>query len=416
MVFLVSEEIETKIRKCTAKSSNVPIQFLDVLQWSISETFAEMHRSMPLWSTQGRTYIEQEELWNEYYTDGQTCLSKQKAERFLAPEAQTIEERYHPRVESPDAERRVALSVNRKLRQISERCQQLSGLNFNSSTLQEEQERELSPEIEQERQVQKTAPAQPKEQALAFDVWQFALKGIARAESEAYFPAFMALQDTSGADSFDVTLFAKKHFAGQLMVTADFARTVVRSGNSYRSDQYQRSVQWIISRYDEQSNEADVLMIISPFEANSIILEIAHSTKTALHLYKARCNSGFPSLDALQLYTTTAQNSTQMIPRILATQLDLFAGQLYFSSFEDYRQTCDFLGLTIGATPSGWEVTPDGFIVWDGTTKLGKNENPVHFIKHLMTTIRRNGQGIAKTDMGGLLEGKLFQRSDFEDR
>lgn len=53
VVFLVSKEIQTKIRERTSKSNLVPIEVLDVLQWSICETFAEMHRNVPLWAVQG---------------------------------------------------------------------------------------------------------------------------------------------------------------------------------------------------------------------------------------------------------------------------------------------------------------------------------------------------------------------------
>lgn len=355
--------------------------------------------------------MEQEKLWSAYFTNGQTILSKQKAESFLEKEAQSLEERYLPRTDFPNSAKRLARSDNPKLRQISERCQQFEDLKFDSSTLQEEQERELSPEIEQERQIQRAASALPEKHVLAPEVRKFAVEGILRTGHKAYFPAHEALRDTTGAESFDVGLLN-----GNLMVTSDFVRTVVKWGSSYRSDQFQRSVQWIISGRERNSNMISSLLIISPFEANLLQPEMRRSRNTKLHLYKARCNSGFPALDTLDLYTTTAQQTTPKVPRQLAVELNLFAGQLYIGSFDDYQRICTFLGLTVGATPQGWEVTPDGFIVWDGKIRRGKDENPVQFVKFLMTTIRRNGLSISKTHMAGLLEGKLFQPSDFEDQ
>ena len=41
-------------------------------------------------------------------------------------------------------------------------------------------------------------------------------------------------------------------------------------------------------------------------------------------------------------------------------------------------------------------------------------KSPTKFFKVLMSKIRRNGDGISKTDMGLLLNGKLFQESYWE--
>jgi len=61
---------------------------------------------------------------------------------------------------------------------IRERCQEFHNLEFNSATLQEEQERELSPKIEQERQIQKPALAAPATHAIHADVRKFVADGM----------------------------------------------------------------------------------------------------------------------------------------------------------------------------------------------------------------------------------------------
>lgn len=67
----------------------------------------------------------------------------------------------------------------------------------------------------------------------------------------------------------------------------------------------------------------------------------------------------------------------------------------------------------------GWRVGSDGFILSDERGKLGGSSNletsPVNFFKVLMLKIRRNGDGISKTDMGGVLDGKPFHKSHWKE-
>ena len=85
-----------------------------------------------------------------------------------------------------------------------ERCREFNSLKFNSAKLQEEQERELSPEIEQERQVRKPAPAQPAAHHIHPDLVTFVSTGMLINGFQAYKPAFETLRNTSAATHLDV--------------------------------------------------------------------------------------------------------------------------------------------------------------------------------------------------------------------
>ena len=233
-------------------------------------------------------------------------------------------------------------------------------------------------------------------------------------------PAFQALQDSSAAKSLPIGQLVGD---GKLFVTADFAKTVEQTGGaSYLSDGFQRSVQWFLTSRIQGTNIVDYLVVISPWEANKLHDGMRHSPGATLHLYKPRSNSGYAPLDRFDFYTVSAHAVAPTVPRALAVQLDLFAGQLYISSYEDYLRICSFLGLsamalTKGMSKDGWRLSADAFILSDdygcagGTS--GLMQSPVNFFK-LLISIRRNGDGIAKTHMGSLLEGKLFQPSDFD--
>lgn len=426
VIFCISQEIQAKImedkelrgRKAALRSSDIKVR--DVILWSISETHMELRRSMPLWAVQGERFFRQHKLWQQACQNECTSLSKAHAGKFQEKEAQSLDDRFRPRqvqsqpplmTNTPDAD----------LRRIAERCQQFDDLQFNTSTLQEEQERELSPEIEQERQVQKASAATPASHSLHRDVQTFAIEGVFISDSEAYMPAFEALKDTSAAKDFSVWQLAGE---GRLLVTADFARTVKPStSSSYLSDTFQRPVQWLLTTRAKGSATVDRIIIISPYEANQLYKRMQNSAAATLHVFKPRCNSGYAPLDRLDFHTVTAQVGTPIVPRELAMQLALFSGQLYISSFGDYKEICAFLGLSAQTLTQemgerGWEVAADGFILSDEQGRSGGGagpyESPVAFFKILMSKIRRNGDGIAKTHMGSLLEGNLFRPSEFE--
>ena len=422
IVFCISPEIQDKILESMCRSHSSDITVEDVLIWSISETHTETHRSMPLWVVQGERFVRQERLWNEIHdVSGKTTLSTAHAEKLLEDEAQTIDHRYRPR-QSKRQPSRLFDASDPNLQRIADRCREFDNLHFDSSALQEEQERELSPEIEQERQVQRASPAQPAQHSLHADVLAFAQTGQFTAVSPAYMPAFEALRDSSAGKSFNVSQLAGNR---RLFVTADFVKTVKQSGGvSFVSDTFQRPVQWLLTSRVLGVYVVDYIMIVSPFEANALHKSMKDSTTVTLHIYKPRCNSGYAPLDQLDLYNISAHMTRLTVPRALVIQLNLFAGQLYIDSREDYHEICKFLGLSTRAvteqmTEQGWDVAADGFILSDGYGRVGCQsgimESPVKFFKILMSTIRRNGDGIARTHMGSLLMGKLFQESEFEN-
>lgn len=418
VVFCVPEEIQTKIVARTSKSDNEQIEVSDVLLWAISETCVDIRRSMPLWAAQGQRFITQSALWDRARVGGEYRMSKDEAEKFLENESQSLENRYRPRSTTGVASF-IKKGENKHLDLIIERCEEFNSLEFNSATLQEEQERELSPEIEQERQVQRPARAEPAPHHLHPDVTQFVSLGDPVRPSKGYTPAFEALRNTSAAAHLDVSQFPQ-----DLLVTADFASTIQTwdFGRAYVSDSYQRPVQWILTSTGSSPKELRVntvkhMMIISSFEAQELLPQIKQSQMVTLHLYAPRLNRGFPSLDGLNLYSVPARPIVATLPRNLIVQLNLFAGQLYLNSFKEYVEVCETLGLA-WKPEDGCVVAADGFIVSGegvGKENEGFKDSPVKFLQVLMTKIRRNCESIDKTDLGNILEGSVLTREYFKE-
>ncbi|KAF6811565.1 hypothetical protein CPLU01_15094 [Colletotrichum plurivorum] len=397
--FCVPDEIQQKIRSCR-KESGGAIAVLDILEWAISETRTDLRRGIWLWANQGRRHQEHSILWKEAQASGATKLDTAYAARFLEEEAQTLETRYKPK---PFAEVKTEGNSGPTPRTspdpITERLLELEGLDQDSATFREEQERELSPEIEQEREIQRPPPATPATHSLHPDLLRFVTHDTVPEDSKAFKPAFSALSYTTAARHFDVG-----KLRGGLLVTSDFALTIKPLGIGHVTDQFQRSVQWILTSASG-AGVIEAAVVINPFEAQQLLSEVKTSSFVSLHLYSPRPNMGFRPLDGLDLYTVGPHRGASPKPALpLATQLNLFAGQLYLKSMEEYCSTRRFLQLSREGESNDQR---------DSDAPGGCDEALVHFLKVVMTKLRRDCESIDKTHVERILDQGVLGPGDF---
>jgi hypothetical protein len=121
------------------------------------------------------------------------------AKQLLEDDARTLEHRYGARVKAGlvflEEQRRTDPSVE----QITQRCGQLADLDVSSSSLYEEQEQELAPEIEQEREIERPESYEPAKHMIHEDLRLFVRTGMFQANSGAFMPAFKSLGNTTAA-------------------------------------------------------------------------------------------------------------------------------------------------------------------------------------------------------------------------
>ncbi|KAF6806494.1 hypothetical protein CMUS01_14347, partial [Colletotrichum musicola] len=350
----------------------------------------------------GRRHQEHRILWKEAQGNGTTKLDTAYAARFLEEEAQTLETRYKPQsftevkteynsgpttITSPDP--------------ITERLLELEGLDQYSATFREEQERELSPEIEQEREIQRPPPATPAKHSLHPDLRRFVTHGTVPEDSKACMPAFNALSDTTAARHFDVGKLPRG-----LLVTLDFALTIKPLGIGHVTDLFQRSVQWILTSASG-TGVIETAVVISPFEAQQLLSEVKRSSFVSLHLYSPRPNMGFRPLDGLDLYTVPHRGVSPKPALSLATQMNLFSGQLYLKSMDEYHSTRLFLQLSY----ENGEGKSNGQRCSDAPGRY--DEALVQFLKVVMTKLRRDCESIDKTHVGRILDQRVLGPGDF---
>lgn len=133
VVFMASQEICTKICEQTEQSPDEAITVVNVLCWSIRETWLDLSRSMPLWAVQGHRYEANKSIMRN---DRMTMI---EAEKFLEDEAQSIEDRYAP-ITARTLHPIFQDLSDPNIRAIHDRCKEFQALELNAASLQEEQE------------------------------------------------------------------------------------------------------------------------------------------------------------------------------------------------------------------------------------------------------------------------------------
>ncbi|KAJ3472511.1 hypothetical protein NLG97_g10929 [Lecanicillium saksenae] len=178
VVFCVPREI------CAKLQTDRPT-VAEILQWAIRGTWTDAARSVPLWAVQGRRHHAQSAVWTAAQTaEGTLQMTKPQAREFLEQEAASMESRYAPRVHAAAA----CDDEEEEDDAISQRFCAFKPMDQFAATLSEEQERELSPEIEQEREVQRAAPEKPARHALHPDMVAYVATGRMAADSSARLP------------------------------------------------------------------------------------------------------------------------------------------------------------------------------------------------------------------------------------
>ena len=121
------------------------------------ETWQDLKRSMPLWAIQGARFERTRDLLCG------TGTPTQQLRDFLEGEAQSLKVRYKPRSQD-NCDTKLLESCNSgnsNFALITKRCQEFNALKLGAAALSGEQDRELVPEIEGERQIERPPRLDP---------------------------------------------------------------------------------------------------------------------------------------------------------------------------------------------------------------------------------------------------------------
>ncbi|KAK7031583.1 hypothetical protein R3P38DRAFT_3507220, partial [Favolaschia claudopus] len=407
LLFFAPREICDKITTATGAQPD-RINSEHVLLWTMKETCEQIKENGSLWANQGTNFDQRHTAMREY---DQSLRSYSSAVDVLRErESRTLEELYGL-TETKDSGVKPSSELEH---QIREKCKEL-GITPSTSALSEEQERELAHEKEDEREVERIPDAKPC-QHLDRDLEYFVQTGTISQSSK-----LVSLADCLRHTSWIHLLPQGETFRGSngLRATRDFCDTIALEWKT-STDNYLRPAQWLMST----SKSPNVLILVSPSEANKWLPEIRRSEVVYLHLYSPRTSrKTFWPMDKLNSFTVPVERSVPVNPQLLH-ELNLFAGQLFCADRRSMDELCGILGLHLQPVSGDEElqgkVDSTGFVRDNkARTTLGLSacsfgSSPLPFFRDLVGA-RRKGQGFTLTHMGQILRGIDPRDPTFEE-
>lgn len=194
-------------------------------------------------------------------------------------------------------------------------------------------------------------------------------------------------------------------------MTHDFSRTI-KSPATNSLDDFLRPVQWV--GYDRRR-----LIVMSPWEVNALLPTIRQRGKISLHIYAPRVSKSLRSLEDLSYCSIPATPDSWDPPHNMM-HLNLFAGQLYLTSYEQYLRLCNFLGLLPPGSDVPYEVQLDGFVPKEARSRMENaltnccpfSQSPIACLRALIS-MRRKAQSFNISHLGVILEGGTLKCDDF---
>ncbi|OAA53732.1 hypothetical protein ISF_08671 [Cordyceps fumosorosea ARSEF 2679] len=452
LVFYLSFEAENNIRVLLQLSDKQPIAVEHIVQWSIVQTQTSIARQMPLWAKQGRRYEKKNKAWNYVLNMKNPSADSYEGieQSFIQKDVNNVEKSYAPRPRPADASSHIQGPTPGKteddddsntssetevsddstldsldsqfIKALTERCRVFGCAGTVADDLDETCEREVAPEVEDEKQVCKPPKPIPNEYTRNRALGEFIHSGKVFVNEDGGFQglewAFESLHRTTLA-----SMVKELNFPRNLVVSRDFAKPIDTEDHM---DDYQQHVAFIlrVKTHLQRHELPQVVVVISQQDAEQYWQEISASKSIVeLEIYNAKV-----VLPQAVVRPALTNDKAGMHPTAIRIALDLFAGQLYFMSCDEYFEVSSFLGLAYFEAPKGFEVDPDGFIppperhkipAWHcGPDRLWDtfDSSPVSFFKRFLGVIRGHGAGIEHTHMGKMLDGQQLGPTDFPGR
>jgi hypothetical protein len=408
--FLVSSEVAGYITATTGVDKD-HMMSKHVLEWTMQETMAQLRNYRPLWAHQGCSFDDRNGAWESYK---ESACEAEFISVLNDRESYSLEELYGVNEAVATGNQEGQLKT-----WIRDQCKEFDAGSTHDARLREEQEREVSQEKEEHRQIERPPPAVPSRHTLHKDVQTLVSTGSIPSNVTGIISACECLSQTTLKSYLErLGMAAFPH----ILVTKDFARTIQTTvgyiSSTSHTDDFLRPVQWVLS-----SCKQTQLVLLSPFEANALVDQIRKSRYVTLHVYAPRTSRNMRSFEDLHSFMVPHRDSDPAIPSNVITELNLFAGQLFFASRLAYEETCQMLGLYLKDPPDDVELPLDaidttGFVRSPSARQtLGIQhaqfaENPVAFLRKL-TELRRKGQGFLPTHLGQVLHSRELPDEEF---
>jgi hypothetical protein len=395
VMFFAPGEVDRRIRSLIpgGKASGGRIQLLDILRWTLDETCEDICYHLPYWAQQGLDHRKRSAAYEQHRSCGDFEVLRST---WLQSDSRTLEDMYWI---TPAAKLRRDINSVSSLR---ERIEQFGAVKMVDARIAEEQEHEVDHEVKPGRLNGIECPrppatkVQPAKHIIHADILEFIETGQLRRSSTHISSLLAPLNMAKSLDSMT-------EWSPSPLATADFTTTILNS-NGDGLTEYLRPVNWILS---SGSGKNSIVVVISPYEANELLPFIRKSSKVRLHIYAPRATSSMRSFSDLRFHIIPDSQTEQWsAPAHVRTEVNLFAGQLYFDSREEYDIVCALLALSM-AHPKAEHSEVDGFVPpkyrTGRSSPFTKSRIP---IMKMLIGLRRKGKGYHLTHLGQVLNGK----------
>ena len=388
VMFFAPGEVDRRIRSLIPSgiASGGRIRVLDVLRWAMHETCEDIRHCLPYWAQQGLDHHKRFAAYKEYSSTGNSEVLRNA---WLQPESRTLEEMY---LVAPGASTSMGPEIN-NITSLSERIKLLGVTKLVDVRIAEEQEREVNHEVERERHIERPPKVQPAPHKVHGDIREFVDTGKLPVSPEHISSLLAPVYMASALDS-------ATEWSPSPLATTDFITTIL-DDSAMALTEYLRPVNWILS---SGSGKASTVIVISPYEANSLLPIVRKSKKVRLHIYAPRVTSSMRSFSTLTSYSIPdSPTEPWSAPAHVKIELNLFSGQLYFDHKEEYERLCVMLALSM-AHPGAEDCEIDGFVPpmcrTGGSSPFAKSK--ISVLKTLVG-LRRKGMGYHRTHLGQIL-------------
>ena len=400
VMFFAPGEVDRRIRGLIpdGTSPGTRVRVLDVIRWAIHETCEEICRYLPYWADQGLDHHKRFAAYEEYRSSGDVEVLRRS---WQQPESQTLEQMYWISEGTKKARSHEIYSIP----PLRERIERLGATKLVGARMAEEQEREVNHEVEPTRVVERPPQVQPAEHMIHPDIREFVETGKLPESPTHIFPLLAPINVAKALDS-------TFEWSPTPLASADFM-TVTEDSDSMALTDFLRPVNWILS---SGTGKDSIVIVISPYEANELLPIIRKSSKVQLHIYAPRITFSMRSFSDLTFHSVpTSLAEPWSAPAHVKTELNLFAGQLFFDNKADYERVCVLLGLS-KAHPGAEKVELDGFVL--PAYRTGKNspfaKSKIPILKKLIG-LRQKGKGYHRTHLGQILSGKPLSEETLSD-
>ena len=392
VMFFAPGEVDRRIRGLipSGQESENGVHVIDILRWAMHETCRDIAHHLPHWAQQGVDHHRRFSAYTQYSLTEDLGVLRNS---WLQRESKTLEEMYEP---VSRAQGSVFGPEINGIPSLRERLEQLGVTRWIDVRMAEEQEREVHHEVELERHLELPPKVHPVEHMVCDEILDFVSTGMLAEPLRNILPLFAPTK-------LDLALKSMDRWSPTPLATRDFAITTTNSSITDLTD-YLRPVNWILS---SGSGRKSTAIVISPYEANELLPIIRNSGKVRLHIYAPRVTSSMRSFSDLTFYSIPEPLAAKWTAAAhLRTELNLFAGQLYFDNEKEYQRACVLLALHM-VHPGAGHIEVDGFVppAYRTGQRSPLTTSAIATLKRL-AGLRTKGMGFGGTDLGRVLDAR----------